>query len=610
MDVTEEKIVPLRQLNVVQRALAKIFRIDKWLYGRRGPARLGGKGESEQLRREQMSLLMGEFTAYTQLSNDRHVKYADYDAMDEGSPEVGAVLSLYAQEATPEDLKQRKVVWITAKDREIERKLTRVIDELDLEERAWGTVRNLSKYGDCFQLSLFSEGEKMSGHAEGKLYLRSLQYIYPGRVKRIEADTLLGYVSEDLATILPPEDDEHNMYAPWDFTHGRLMAYDQESIYGRSMCEEVRKIWKMLQILETMVALAHVQRAIDRNIYYIDVGNASEEEALGLVKKYKQWLRRKEFFDPTTQQFKNDFNPVTIQEDIFWPTRANSNSRVDTMQGKIPPQGLVDDLNYFRNKLCAGLGVPREYLDGIQQGSVFDSKAALVMQDIHFARKMERLQRGFRKMLHRICQVHLALDGIVTNEFRVNMAPLSLISDRLNEDLLQRRSEVAGAMTAVADVMGWPKDTWNEYITKMLYKDLPAEVLEKLVQGIRKMVSPEPFSLGPPGKNGDKDDPTKHDPNNPVSPDAPQKMPHDELPLTTKTLFKDVLGKEATDELEEFMYQKTFGEERTLRKLHAQLKEMKREILDDQKYSQIAELAKAAVKEVEETNKAEESVES
>jgi len=969
--IAEDRIIPLSQLNRVQKALIRIFGIDRWIFGRKAITKTGG-GDPEAVRQEQMSLLMGEFSAYTQLSNDRHVKYADYDAMDEGSPEVASVLSLYAQEASPEDLHTRKVIWVTAKEKDLEKTLNRLIRELNLEERAWGTIRNLAKYGDCFLLNLFAEGKgEGTAHEKNKTYLRSLQYIYPGRVKRIEADTLLGYVSEDLATIIPPDDDEHNMYAPWVFcydaetevltsrgwlhfkdlektdmiatrnlrtkqfewqkpteyvnhpysgpmvkfssntvdllvtpnhrmlvwiptnnkigteriikaediitdkhnrshfsipmtsswagneiknvtfnpitsqvtrqerngkiatrnqcnqqplslsgddycalmgaclsegsvdrkkglqiaqrttskgytkykelferinggnarhngkvfwiyrrclvpffnafgyshekfipdnimnaiprqlkifweyyvlgdgwftrdrktrngidpvmiatssfqmagqlqeiaqklgfcatmrtfpakdkiikgqrthmrknyritlrntkavtfksemteytgtihcatvpngvmyvrrngkpawcgnTHGRLMAYDQESIYGRSMCEEVRKIWKMLSILETMVALAHVQRAIDRNVFMIDVGTASEEEALALVKKYKQWLRRKEFFDPQTNQFKNDFNPTTIQEDIFWPTRPNSNSRVDTLQGKTVPQGLVDDLNYFRNKLCGGLGVPREYLDGTTQGSVFDSKAALVLQDIHFARKIERLQRSFRQMIHRICQVHLALDGVITNEFEIRMAPLSLISDRLNEDLWQRRAEVLGVLTLLATQMGWPQDVWNIYLTKNFIRDIPSDILEKLIEGIKKMVPPEglPQDVSTSGEtgNGEKGGkssgpPMTHNPKNPLSPDVPKKIPHADFPLTPKNLFKDAFGKIAADSLEESLYE-SYGETETLERLKRDLSKMKRGIIE--KYPELENMAKAAEKELDEDEKKE-----
>lgn len=604
------KVIPRRKLGPVRRALMKVFRVDRWIYGK--PLSTSAD-QVEQLRREQMSLLLGEFTAYTQLSNDRHIKYADYDSMDEGSPECAAVLSLLAQEASAEDLRTKKVLWVQSEDKELAKNLNRLLRELQVEERAWGTIRNLTKYGDCFMLNLFAKRKDKDDQPTEDVYLRTLQYIYPGRVTRLEGETCLGYRSEDLTQVLPPGNEE-GIYAPWDFTHGRLMAFDNESIYGRSICEEVRKIWKMLSILETMVALAHVQRAIDRHLFKINVGNAGEEEAFALIKKVKQMMRRKEYFDPKAQQFKSDFNPTTIQEDIFWPVRPGDTvSGVSVLEGKVPPAGLVDDLNYFRNRLCAGLGVPREYLDGTQQGSVYDSKAALVMQDIHFARKVERTQRAYRDMIYRICQVHLALEGATPKNFEIRMAPLSLISDRLNEDLSQRRVEVCGAMAALAETMGLPKNVWYEYILRTILKEIPPDVLEKLLAGVRKLSS-EPELLGvdtgTKAKNGDgngdkdlKPGDIQHDPKNPISPELPTKMTHDELPAQVKTLFSDLFGAEAAKALEEETYGRSDGD--NLADLKKRLKDTKMAFV--QSYPQFTELLEAGVKRAVEEEPDEES---
>jgi len=591
-ELTEDKLVPLGKLGPIQRSLLRLFGLDQWRYGPRTTPSTTAR-DATLLRREQMSMLMGEFSAYTQLSSDRRVKYADYDAMDEGNPIIANALSLVAQEATPEDSRKKKVLWIASKDPSVEKLLHRFLSEIHLEERAWGSTRNLAKYGDVFHLQLFDYKEA-KGEEKEILRFKSLQYIYPGRVDRIEDDELIGYRSPDLATIIPPGNSD-GIYAPWNFTHGRVMSYDSESIYGRSFIEEVRKIYKMLQILETMVALAHVQRAVERHIFTIDVGNASEEEALGLVKKWKQWLRRKEYFDPTTQQFKADFNPNTIQEDIFMPKRTGSETKVDTLPSRVPPQGLVDDLNYFRNNLCAGLGIPRDYLDGVTQGA-WDSKAALVIQDIHFARKIERLQRGFREMVKRICQVRLALEGKgEIPDFDVRMAGLSVISDRLNEDLWQRRAEVMSALVALADSMGWDKEAWSKHVTSTFLHDVPEETLEKLLNSIRNNLLQQRTGMGADGKNGD--DPTKHDPSNPVSPELPKKMPRDEFPAGIKSLFADALGEEAADAMEESGTHD--ADAKNLKRLKADLSAMKEKIITS--YPQLRNFAKAAVKGLKET---------
>jgi len=465
-------------LNAYQRGLLRLFRLGRWGYGSKTTAKLQKQSAESGESIFGLSSVLNVFSSYTQLSHDRRIKYADYDAMDDASPEIAGALSLMASECTGEDYHTKKVLWIESPDSALAKTLNRFLDRLSMEDRAWGTVRNLAKYGDCFLLNLFQE------NTEGKAFLQTVKWMHPTRVDRIEDLHLLGFKCPDLEGIVEPGNEE-GVYRPWDFVHGRIMSYDSEDIYGRALIEEVRKIWKMLQILETMVAIAHIQRAIDRHIFYIDTTGLSDEEAMSLVKKFKTWLRKKDFFDPTTSQFKSDFNPVTIQEDLFWPTRENDVSKVDTLQGKDVPESLVKDLEYFRNKVCAGLGIPRDFLDGTTGGGAFDSKAALVLQDIHFARKMVRLQKSFKRMVRWLCEIHLfaTTGGQVNRNFTVKMGSLSLVADIMNEDRWLKRAEVINQLAPLSDVMGWNKPAWSKYITTELLKDISQDVIRELLKG-------------------------------------------------------------------------------------------------------------------------------
>lgn len=493
-------------LNPIQRALLRWFGGSTWAYGKGTAAKLNRRAAESGNSIFGLAAVMNVFQSYTQLSHDRRIRYADYDAMDDGSPEIAQILSLYAQEVTAVDPHTRRVIWIKSEDRRLARKLMAFLDSLTMEERLWGTARSLAKYGDLFWLNLTFQDK--TSNPPGKAYLRAIKWIHPARVDRIEDWSLKGFKAPDLEQIVVPGNSEmgEGIFAPWDFVHGRLMAYDNEDIYGKSMVDEVRKIWKMLQILETMAALAHVQSAVDRHIIKIDITGLSEEEAQQLVDLYKRNFRKKEFFDPETGQFKSDFNPVTIQEDLFWPIREGDLSNVDRLQGRDVPQGLVDDLNYFRNKLCSGLGVPKEYVDGTQSGGVFDSKAALVLQDVHFARKMVRLQNALKRLVQNLCEVYLIAQGEeIKTPFTVEMTSLSTVLDILNEDRWLKRAEVLNQLAPLAETMGWSKVAWSHYLAKDVLKDLPPEVLPALLAGDEgDGVDPPDLGIAQDGDGGDE----------------------------------------------------------------------------------------------------------
>src|ERR1039458_3089663 len=135
--------------------LRKLFGPRKWIYGHDAVSTTTKKMNPDPLRQNTLSGLMTEMTTFTQLSYDRLVRYNDYDAEDEGSPEIAAALSLYATEATPQDVRHKRVVWVQSDDKDAEKKLNNMVERLGLEEKSWGYARNLAKYGDMFLLNLF-----------------------------------------------------------------------------------------------------------------------------------------------------------------------------------------------------------------------------------------------------------------------------------------------------------------------------------------------------------------------------------------------------------------------------------------------------------------------
>ena len=213
-------------LNAYQRGLLRLFRLGRWGYGSKTTAKLQKQSAESGESIFGLSSVLNVFSSYTQLSHDRRIKYADYDAMDDASPEIAGALSLMASECTGEDYHTKKVLWIESPDSALAKTLNRFLDRLSMEDRAWGTVRNLAKYGDCFLLNLFQE------NTEGKAFLQTVKWMHPTRVDRIEDLHLLGFKCPDLEGIVEPGNEE-GVYRPWDFVHGRIMSYDSEDIYGR-----------------------------------------------------------------------------------------------------------------------------------------------------------------------------------------------------------------------------------------------------------------------------------------------------------------------------------------------------------------------------------------
>jgi hypothetical protein len=170
--------------------------------------------------------------------------------------------------------------------------------------------------------------------------------------------------------------------------------------FGNSVLENVFKVFKQKELLEDAIIIYRVQRAPERRIFKIDVGNMPSHMAMAYVERVKNevWQRR----IPTQTGGGNNmmdatYNPLSTNEDYFFPQTADGRgSSVETLQGG-QNLGEITDLRFFTNKLFRGLRIPASYLPtGIDDGTqtISDGKVGTALiQEWRFNQYCKRLQR-------------------------------------------------------------------------------------------------------------------------------------------------------------------------------------------------------------------------
>jgi hypothetical protein len=272
-------------------------------------------------------------------------------------------------------------------------------------------------------------------------------------------------------------------YSPDNFFTAKTVQYDGKvyCVHVPNKFVYVRRNGKMAFSGQTMIVLYRIAKSVQRNIFYVDVGQASGPETTQIIKEYEKFLKNKtSFVDPKTKEFRLDFNPATMLQDIVWPTRSGSSSKVEYLQNT-NQIGPLEDLDYFRNKLRSGLGIPKDYFDGEPSGS-WNAREALMLQDVRFSRKIKKLQDAMHEGIVRLCQVHWAIthgEYLDVNQFQVNMGTISDVSDRDKEIIVIRKGQALMLLAAVADSMGWNKQVWSDYLLDQIFP-LPPELRDKL----------------------------------------------------------------------------------------------------------------------------------
>jgi hypothetical protein len=168
--------------------------------------------------------------------------------------------------------------------------------------------------------------------------------------------------------------------------------------FGQSVLEQVFKVYKQKELLEDAIIIYRVQRAPERRVFYIDVGNMPTHLAMQFVERVKNEINQRRI--PSTSGGVNyidaTYNPMSINEDYFFPQTAEGRgSKVDTLPGGTN-LGEIDDLRFFTNKLFRGLRIPASYLptgaeDGQQQYN--DGRVGTAyIQELRFNKYCQRLQ--------------------------------------------------------------------------------------------------------------------------------------------------------------------------------------------------------------------------
>ena len=168
--------------------------------------------------------------------------------------------------------------------------------------------------------------------------------------------------------------------------------------FGQSVLEQVFKVYKQKELLEDAIIIYRVQRAPERRVFYIDVGNMPTHLAMQFVERVKNEINQRRI--PSTSGGVNyidaTYNPMSINEDYFFPQTAEGRgSKVDTLPGGTN-LGEIDDLRFFTNKLFRGLRIPSSYLptgpDDSQQQYNDGRVGTAYIQELRFNKYCARLQ--------------------------------------------------------------------------------------------------------------------------------------------------------------------------------------------------------------------------
>ena len=219
--------------------------------------------------------------------------------------------------------------------------------------------------------------------------------------------------------------------------------------FGQSILENIFKVYKQKELLEDAVLIYRVQRAPERRMFKIDVGNMPSHLAMAFVERIKNEIHQRRIPSSHGGQSMVDasYNPLSMNEDYFFPVTADGRgSSVEVLPGG-QNLGEIDDLKYFNNRLARGLRVPSSYLPtGPDDNTtpLSDGRVGTAMiQEFRFNQYCERLQRYISKKLDEEFKLFLRWRG-----FNIDAGLFTLEFNPPQNFAAYRQSELDNARVA------------------------------------------------------------------------------------------------------------------------------------------------------------------
>ena len=368
----------------------------------------------------------------------------DYESM-EYTPEISAALDIYAEESTTTN-EDGFILQIYSESKRIKGVLADLFNNnLDINTNLPMWTRNTCKYGDNFVYLKLDPEKGVVGVQQ--LPTIEIERHEVGVSAKISVD-ITKELDKDKKALHFTWKNKNMEFQSWEIAHFRLLGDDRKLPYGTSMLEKARRIWKQLLLSEDAMLIYRTSRAPERRMFKVFVGNMNDDDVEAYVQRVANKFKREQIVDSKTGNVDMRFNQMAVDQDYFIPVRdPAAPDPITTLPGATNLSEIAD-IEYIQKKLLTALRVPKAFL-GFEE-VVGDGKN-LALQDIRFARTINRIQKSMIQELNKIAIVHLFLLGF---EDELSNFTLGLTNPSTQADLLK-------------------VDIWKEKV--LLYKDLVSD---------------------------------------------------------------------------------------------------------------------------------------
>ena len=416
-------------------------------------------------------------------------------------PEIDGALDIYASETATQDEKGN-VVNVFCSSSKVEKIITDLFDRIGIEDKGFDIIKSMCGYGDEIYEIIYSKNGKnihsinmipreYVGRYEENGVLKNF-FIRKSKKNREQRDS---YYSFDYARINTKS--ENIEIEPFRILHWRINNSDFAP-YGKSILDSVITPLEELRLMEQSLLLARISRAPERRLYYVNVGQAQGEKGIAMAREIVKGLKRKSILDRGNgNKLDSNVDFFSSTEDLVIPFRKDEEKSSVESLPQLNDPGQLQDLEFIRDRIFPGLGIPRQYLF---DDTFSNANTALSNKSVQFAKRIRRIQKFFIYNLYKLAYIELKLKNIPKKEYEDLLITMNNPS---NVDIREKLETESNKWNLVSSIksMNSEKVFYNDF---QIYQDVLGlnydEILKLMVQNIVQEKNKNPFAFVPEDK--------------------------------------------------------------------------------------------------------------
>jgi hypothetical protein len=416
-------------------------------------------------------------------------------------PEIDGALDIYASETATQDEKGN-IINVFCSSSKVEKIITDLFDRIGIEDKGFDIIKSMCGYGDEIYEIIYSKNGKnihsinmipreYVGRYEENGVLKNF-FIRKSKKNREQRDS---YYSFDYARINTKS--ENIEIEPFRILHWRINNSDFAP-YGKSILDSVITPLEELRLMEQSLLLARISRAPERRLYYVNVGQAQGEKGIAMAREIVKGLKRKSILDRGNgNKLDSNVDFFSSTEDLVIPFRKDEEKSSVESLPQLNDPGQLQDLEFIRDRIFPGLGIPRQYLF---DDTFSNANTALSNKSVQFAKRIRRIQKFFIYNLYKLAYIELKLKNIPKKEYEDLLITMNNPS---NVDIREKLETESNKWNLVSSIksMNSEKVFYNDF---QIYQDVLGlnydEILKLMVQNIVQEKDKNPFAFVPEDK--------------------------------------------------------------------------------------------------------------